>query len=162
MKFQHTGMFIPSNTEPSNITDTKFFDFITESDVKPHKIPETTTKSARGDFIGEYALRKYWLLGLGESEIIQHEWKNMDDLKNIINSITYVDRIQHKNDFIREALILSVDDSNLKATRLEIEGNYPRIPIKQGYSCLEIPIRWKWLGSNKFYFDDLEHLWKND
>lgn len=159
MQFKHDCVFVPEGVASEDIEDTKWFEFKT-SDYIMNRPEKTVEEAISTGFIDEYALRNYWELAIGETRVVNHTWDSKNHLTAQLEGINQVKSVSVTNDKTSESLMLDVENQSMLTVKNKIESIYSsKMPIFQGYGRYEIFLSVKWIGSNRFFFDDLDAIW---
>lgn len=162
MKFTHTGLFIPEGISPDNISETRKYSFNSTGKLRTgNRADELKTSAVKNGFIDGQSLRKYWILALGESEVIG-EWNNLDVLKKSISEINGVESTNFQEDKTKKSLVIDLgSEADETSVKKAVKSKYgSNSPVYVGYTHLEFVLSYKWLSSsNQFLFNDVSQLW---
>lgn len=162
MKFEYSGLIIPSNVKPENISNVKKFSFLSNKRFdKSNRVNKMKQKIVDENIINSFALRNYWSFVLAERRIVQASWNTPRDIMKKLKKMDSVRNVSKKEGFTTTSIVIRSKEGNLKNLKSDIYSNFSnKLPIYNGYTHLEIMLSVKWLvGNPKFFFDDLEHLW---
>lgn len=163
MEFTHTGLFIPKGISPNKVSDTRKYVFVSSDSLRTgNRGTQLKNEAIENGFINRYSMRKYWELVLGESKVSGSKWNNVEELKNTIKSVDGIKDVKKQSDKTKQSLVLVVEsDADESSVKRRLESEYgSNAPVYVCYSHLEFTLSYKWLGcSDKFFFDDVIHLW---